>query len=154
METCYQVDSAGVHWEKGVLCEGYRLPTEAEWELSARANSPLIVDGKFHWFAGGSNASLLAWYGTNSGQEIHPVGGKYPNAFGLYDMSGNVSEWVWDGYTPYLGNGTNPKGVQSSKKVIRGGHFQSPETQIRVFDRGYASESYRSDTIGFRIVGV
>ena len=67
-------------------------------------------------------------------------------------MSGNVSEWVWDGYTPYLGNATNPKGVRSSKKVIRGGHFRSPETQIRVFDRGYASESYRSDTIGFRIV--
>ena len=152
LETCYQIDSTGIHWEKGVLCEGYRLPTEAEWELSARANSPLIVDGKFHWFAGGSNASLLAWYGTNSGQKIHPVGGKYPNAFGLYDMSGNVSEWVWDGYTPYLGNETNPKGVRSSKKVIRGGHFRSPETQIRVFDRGYASETYRSDTIGFRIV--
>ena len=152
LETCYQIDSSGVHWEKGVLCEGYRLPTEAEWELSARANSPLIVDGKFHWFAGGSNASLLAWYGTNSGQKVHSVGGKYPNAFGLYDMSGNVSEWVWDGYTPYLGNESNPKGVRSSRKVIRGGHFRSPETQIRVFDRGYASESYRSDTIGFRIV--
>ena len=152
LETCYQIDSAGVHWEKGVLCEGYRLPTEAEWELSARAKSPLIVDGKFYWFSGGSNASLLAWYAKNSGQKVHPVNSKYPNAFGLYDMSGNVSEWVWDGYTPYLGNETNPKGIRSSKKVIRGGHFRSPETQIRVFDRGYASESYRSETIGFRIV--
>ena len=152
LETCYQIDSAGVHWEKGVLCGGYRLPTEAEWELSARAKSPLIVDGKFYWFAGGSNASLLAWCGKNSGQKVHPVNSKYPNAFGLYDMSGNVSEWVWDGYTPYLGNETNPKGIRSSKKVIRGGHFRSPETQIRVFDRGYASESYRSETIGFRIV--
>ena len=151
LEECYQIDASGVHWEKGVLCEGYRLPTEAEWELSAKAKSPLIVDGKYHWFAGGSNASLLAWYGSNSGQAVHPVGGKYPNAFGLYDMSGNVSEWVWDGYTPYLGNETNPKGVRSSKKVIRGGHFRSPETQIRVFDRGYASEGYRSETIGFRI---
>ena len=152
LETCYQIDAAGIHWEKGVLCEGYRLPTEAEWELSARAKSPLIVDGKFYWFSGGSNASLLAWYGRNSGQKVHSVGTKYPNAFGLYDMSGNISEWVWDGYTPHLGNETNPKGIRSGKKVIRGGHFRSPETQIRVFDRGYASESYRSETIGFRIV--
>ena len=152
LESCYQVNGDSVSWEKGVLCSGYRLPTEAEWELSARANASLILDGKFHWFAGGSNASLLAWYERNSSQKVHIVGGKYPNALGLYDMSGNVSEWVWDGYRPYLGDATNPKGVQSSKKVIRGGHFRSPQTQIRVFDRGYASKSYRSETIGFRIV--
>ena len=152
LETCYQVSGDNVSWEKGVLCPGYRLPTEAEWELAARANSPLIIDGKFHWFAGGSNASLLAWYESNSTLKVHSVGGKYPNALGLYDLSGNVSEWVWDGYRPYLGDATNPKGVQSSKKVIRGGHFRSPQTQIRVFDRGYASKSYRSETIGFRIV--
>ncbi len=152
LEQCYQTVGDLVAWEKGTACEGYRLPTEAEWELAARANSPLIIDEKYHWFAGGSNGSLLAWYAHNSGQKVHPVGGKYPNMLGLYDMSGNVSEWVWDGYSPYLKDAINPKGVESSKKVIRGGHFLSPKTQIRVFDRGYASRSYRSDRIGFRIV--
>ncbi len=152
LEQCYQISASGVSWEKGTLCAGYRLPTEAEWALAARAGQSLIVDGKFHWFAGGSNAGLLAWYGTNSSQQAHPVAGKYPNALGLYDMSGNVSEWVWDGYSPHLGNAVNPKGVSSAKKVIRGGHYLSPETQIRVFDRGYASQNYESDTIGFRIV--
>ncbi len=152
LEQCYQIGSRGVSWEKGTLCAGYRLPTEAEWALAARAGQSLIVDGKFHWFAGGSNAGLLAWYATNSSQKAHPIAGKYPNALGLYDMSGNVSEWVWDGYSPHLGNAVNPKGVSSAKKVIRGGHYLSPETQIRVFDRGYASQTYKSDTIGFRIV--
>jgi formylglycine-generating enzyme required for sulfatase activity len=128
------------------------LPTEAEWELAAKAEQGLVVDGRYTWFSGGANASLLAWHSPNAQQKVHPVGGKYPNAFGLYDMSGNVSEWVWDGYTPHLRDGVNPKGVRSKRKSVRGGHYLSPITQIRVFDRSYASQSYRSETIGFRIV--
>jgi formylglycine-generating enzyme required for sulfatase activity len=120
--------------------------------VSAKAGNPLMLDGRPNWFSGGGNASLLAWYATNSQQRVHPVGGKYPNAFGLYDLSGNVSEWVWDGYSPYLGDAFNPKGVKSNTKTVRGGNFLSPLTQIRVFDRTYANKNYRSETIGFRIV--
>ena len=152
MQECYQIQGDDVSWESGVKCKGYRLPTEAEWELAAKAGQGLVVDGRYTWFSGGSKASLLAWYSPNAQQKVHPVGGKYPNAFGLYDMSGNVSEWVWDGYTPYLRDGINPKGVQSKRKSVRGGHYLSPVTQIRVFDRTYANQSYRSETIGFRIV--
>ena len=152
LEPCYQVSGGVVLWESGTSCQGYRLPTEAEWEVSAKSGNPLMLDGRPNWFSGGGNASLLAWYSTNSQQRVHPVGGKYPNAFGLYDMSGNVSEWVWDGYSPYLGDAFNPKGIKSNTKTVRGGHFLSPLTQIRVFDRTYANKNYRSETIGFRIV--
>ena len=149
---CYQIQGDNVSWETGLDCNGYRLPTEAEWELAAKSEQSLVVDGRYTWFAGGGNASLLAWYSSNAQQKVHEVGGKYPNAYGLYDMSGNVSEWVWDGYAPHLRDAVNPKGVSAKNKSIRGGHFLSPVTQIRVFDRGYANQNYRSDTIGFRIV--
>jgi formylglycine-generating enzyme required for sulfatase activity len=69
----------------------YRLPTEAEWEYAARAGSTA-------WYAG--NLDDIAWYGANSDDETHPVGRKKPNAWGLYDMQGNVREWVSDLYSP------------------------------------------------------
>lgn len=85
---------------------GGRLPTEAEWEYSARANSS-------YKYAGSNNIGDVAWYYSNSGGKTHPVGQKQPNAFGLYDMSGNVLEWCSDWYSPYYyGNSpsNNPKG--------------------------------------------
>ena len=153
LDTCYQMQGDQVLWESGVQCKGYRLPTEAEWEIAARAGYPLVVDGKNKWFAGGGNVNLVAWGRHNSQQSTHEVGGKYPNAWGLYDMSGNVSEWVWDWYGVYSMEPINPKGVVSSyNKVLRGGSYLSSTLQLRVFDRDFATPSFTSNTIGFRIV--
>ncbi len=72
--------------------KNYRLPTEAEWEYAARSG------GKKEKFAGSDNVDSVAWYMGNSGKRTHPVGTKAPNGLGLYDMSGNVWEWVKDWY--------------------------------------------------------
>ena len=74
-----------VKWNQNA--NGYRLPTEAEWEYCARG-------GEYHLYAGSNNIDEVAWYGESGG--THPVGQKKPNGYGLYDMSGNVFEWVWD----------------------------------------------------------
>ena len=72
--------------------DGYRLPSEAEWEAAARAKGNFI-------YAGSNDPNEVAWYADNSGGRAHPVGGKKPNKYGLYDMSGNVWEWVYDSYS-------------------------------------------------------
>ena len=161
VDTCYQIQGDTVLWESGVDCKGYRLPTEAEWEIAARGDSPLVIDGKTRWYAGGGNPILLAWFASNSHQHSHEVGVKYPNDYGLYDMSGNVSEWVWDIYGMYdVRDVVNPKGPNvntvSSRyqqdRVIRGGNFLSPQHQLRLFTRDYANASLKAKYIGFRIV--
>ena len=103
----------------------YRLPTEAEWEYAARAGSTTA-------FANGHitetlcnidpNLDLMGWYCGNSGDTTHPVGQKHPNAWGLYDMHGNVSEWCGDSYLSYpAGPVTNPGTSGELTRVIRGG---------------------------------
>ncbi|MBI5047341.1 MAG: SUMF1/EgtB/PvdO family nonheme iron enzyme [Deltaproteobacteria bacterium] len=119
----------------------YRLPTEAEWEYAARSV------GKNEKWAGTSNESELgdyAWYDKNSGSKTHPVGQKKPNGLGIYDMSGNVWEWVEDGYDEnYYRNSprTNPVGPSSSHyKVRRGGSWLDVPKLLRA---SYRSESSR-----------
>jgi formylglycine-generating enzyme required for sulfatase activity len=96
----------------------YRLPTEAQWEYACRAGTTTP------WYSGatGDNMGDYAWVNTNSDNMTHEVGKKKPNAFGLYDMQGNVSEWCWDWYGDYTdGARTNPTGPSSGDyRVIRG----------------------------------
>ncbi|MDR1490003.1 MAG: formylglycine-generating enzyme family protein [Desulfovibrio sp.] len=129
----------------------YRLPTEAEWEYAARA-------GTSSAYSFGDDADSLgryAWYEGNSGGKTHPVGQNEPNAWGLYDMHGNVWEWVqdWYGERYYSSSpGSDPRGPSSgSYRVNRGGYWNSGAGYCRLAHRnGSMPDTHRSD-IGFRL---
>jgi formylglycine-generating enzyme len=148
LEPCYNIQGESVSWPKGFRCEGYRLPTEAEWEYSARANGA----GSY---AGSDNLSSVAWYEANSKGQVRPVAQLNPNAFGLFDMSGNVWEWVWDGYAPYpTGEAVDdPKGDNdSSYRIRRGGSVGHLARYSRAAYRVRVDPNFRSYDIGFRLV--
>ena len=126
---------------------GYRLPTEAEWEYSARG-------GEYHKYSGSDNVDEVAWYDDNSRDETHPVGLKRSNGVGLYDMSGNVWEWVWDVWGDYSSvSQTDPKGPDRGLyRVYRGGGWGNSFRFACVSVRWSNSTSRRSDVLGFRLV--
>jgi len=131
---------------------GYRLPTEAEWEYAAKGGGrdPLI-----YTYSGSNNAGAVAWHVGNSGNSAHPVGTKAPSSLGLYDMSGNVFEWCWDWYGTYpQGAQTNPLGAASgSYRVLRGGSWSNPAAeQVRSVSRSYLNPDFRNPNVGFRVV--
>ena len=128
----------------------YRLPTEAEWEYACRAGQDTL-------YCGGNDPDAVAWYSDNSGSKTHPLGGKQPNAFGLYDMSGNAWEWVQDcyhdSYQGAPGDGSAwGSGAECAIRVLRGGSFGNNQNYARCASRSYADPDYRSNDYGFRIV--
>lgn len=144
----YRIDGKSVTIAGG---NGYRLPTEAEWEYACRAGTTTI-------YSCGDDESRLndfAWIGVNSGGRSHPVGEKPANAFGLYDMHGNVFEWVWDGFDPgyYRRSPTDdPTGSQSSvNRIHRGGGFSHPPDNARSAVRVPAIPSFANLALGFRV---
>ena len=132
---------------KGLDCEGYRLPTEAEWEYAARGG------GEKYKYAGSNNVSEVAWYDGNREKGTRSVGKKNANGFGLYDMRGNVLEWVWDCYGDYEEQAvTDPLGPDSpSFRVCRGGGWSGSAWLVRVSSRDRRDPSYRDNYLGFRI---
>jgi formylglycine-generating enzyme required for sulfatase activity len=128
----------------------YRLPTEAEWEYACRAGSTTSYDT-------GSDGSALGeagWYDVNSGGQTHPVGQKKPNAWGLFDMHGNVWQWCSDWYGPYPdAELTDPRGAQTVRdRVLRGGSWRDPAERCRSARRRYSASDARYYSIGFRVV--
>jgi formylglycine-generating enzyme required for sulfatase activity len=111
----------------------YRLPTEEEWEYSARAGS------KTKWHFGNDESSLknYAWYNKNSGETTHPVATKKPNKFGLYDMHGNVWEWTSSCYTK-----TYDSGCYKNFKVLRGGSWNYDARDTRSAYRDIRQSSW------------
>ena len=149
-------------------CSGYRLPTEAEWEYIARGGTTtdFYTGDLGQEVACSEDGSVsepvpqlqyTAWYCNNSGGEPHPVGiSSQPNAFGIWDLHGNVSEWVWDAYGPYeYAEGQaveNPTGTATGERVIRGGSYLSPARQCRSAARGKLAPNASKEDVGFRIV--
>ncbi|MDR3113923.1 MAG: formylglycine-generating enzyme family protein [Treponema sp.] len=138
-----------VTWNRNA--NGYRLPTEAEWEYAAKGGNK---GGSSYEYPGGNSPDRLAWYGDNSGGSTHPVGTKQPNGVGVYDMSGNVWEWCWDWYGSYSGGvQTDPMGPSSgSNRIARGGSWGSGIRALRSAFRSYSAPSFRASNLGFRLV--
>ncbi|MBR7064329.1 MAG: formylglycine-generating enzyme family protein [Treponema sp.] len=134
---------------------GYRLPTEAEWEVAARGGLRGDVYAGGFYAKDDKRIGNYAWYKDNSGLKTHEVKKKKPNAYGLYDMSGNVWEWCWDwnDSTKYPSGATNPTGVASgTNRVGRGSSFNSDAYYCRASHRNFDSASVSYKYAGFRIV--
>ncbi len=143
----YRIDGDDVSWDREA--DGFRLPTEAEWETAARGGEPTR-------FAGSDSADDVAWHWRNTGGLTHAVACLQPNALGLYDMSGNVSEWVWDWYAPYPTAAepcVDPHGpVVGQCRVHRGGSAFNLPADVRVARRhGEDRPSDRYNFLGLRV---
>ncbi|MEV6432836.1 SUMF1/EgtB/PvdO family nonheme iron enzyme [Nocardia sp. NPDC051463] len=125
-------DGDGIEWIASA--DGYRLPTEAEWEHACRAGTTGPRYGEL---------DEIAWYRGNSDGRMHDVGGKRPNAFGLYDMLGNVWDWCWDVYDAE---------VYGAYRVLRGGGWFDEHWSCRASVRRRSHPSFRPDDVGFRVV--
>ncbi|MBP5678099.1 MAG: SUMF1/EgtB/PvdO family nonheme iron enzyme [Bacteroidales bacterium] len=135
----------------------FRLPTEAEWEFAARGG---VKSGdkkrQANPFAGCDRNRLgeYGWYCVNSDRSTHAVGRLLPNELGLYDMSGNVSEWCQDWMGPYESVAeNNPQGPKTGEsKVLRGGHYNGTSPMCTVYDRSWYVPSGKSEYFGLRLV--
>jgi formylglycine-generating enzyme required for sulfatase activity len=130
---------------------GYRLPTEAQWEYAAKGggNSP----GNYT-YAGSNTIDDVAWYGSNGDSKTHEVGKKAPNGLALYDMSGNVWEWCWDWYGDYSGGAQrDPTGAASgANRVERGGSWVNSAEYVRSSVRYNYYPDLGDYNLGFRVV--
>ncbi len=154
---CYSIGgiTSPVDWTSGTVecdfgAKGYRLPTEAEWEYASRGGNKSVG----YVYSGSNTIDSVGWVNSNSGNTTHVIGTKIGNELGLYDMSGNVSEWCWDGYDVYYKNSqTDPTGNGASgARVFRGGSWNEGDNSSRSSNRRYGIFDFKNFDLGFRVV--
>ncbi len=133
LKPAYRLPSGGDHVDWDASADGYRLPTEAEWEHACRAGTTGPRYGPL---------DEIAWHRGNSDERIHEVGGKRPNAWGLHDTLGSVWEWCWDVYDAE---------VYGSYRVLRGGGWFDEHWSCRASVRRRSHPTFRVDDVGFRV---
>ena len=120
---------------------GYRLPTEAEWEFAARGGDPESESWNNLYSASNTSPDSIAWYADNSNGAAHDVKTKAANNFGLYDANGNVWEWCYNAWAS-----------SNQRRIMRGGSYRKPAEGVTVTSRDYAPVSKTYDDVGFRVV--
>lgn len=135
LRPCYTLgdDRDGLEVTCDWSADGYRLPTEAEWEYACRAGTSAVRYGEL---------DEIAWHRGNSGGEVHEVGTRAPNAWGLHDLIGNVWEWCWDLYDPE---------VYGPYRVFRGGSAFDVDRACRASCRRKSHPTFHIDDLGFRV---
>ena len=145
LEPCYQfLENGDVHWPKGFECGGFRLLTEVEWEYAARANQE-------YGYSGSRDAHRVSWTQSNT-EASRPVMTLMPNNFGLYDMTGNVAEWVWDPYDMYPNTLVlKPTGLKGRNRVSRGCGWADRLNLCLIYQRFTDGAEWHFPWVGFRL---
>lgn len=139
---------AYVKWLSLQTGKHYQLPTESQWEYACRAGGQIE-------YCGSAQVDSVAWYENNSDKTTHPAAGKQANAYGLYDMSGNVGEWIEDSYHDRYSGAPSDGSAwagDSSKRVLRGGSWLHSQTGARAAFRSVSAPEYSYFDTGFRVV--
>ncbi len=150
LQPAYTVNGADVSCDFNA--DGYRLPTEAEWEYAAKGGSQGAIENLT--YSGSNTIDEVAWYVVNSGDATHPVAQKKPNVLGLYDMAGNVWEWCWDWAGGSGSSGqNNPTGpATGSYRYMCGGSWGDLAGHLRSANRRAFIPTAKSNDVGFRVV--
>ena len=142
LEPCYI--RSGNQWVWRDELDGYRLPTEAEWEHAARAGSKMLLPAE------GAAVYQFAWLRSSPDSKPHPVEGLTPNAHGLYDLWGNVWEWCWDWYDEIPKDANGP--ATGTERAVWGGGWNETPKALAKKPRKGLPPTHRATDVGFRVV--